>query len=138
MSSDEPAAAPESDPAMSPEEGKRSDYMAEILSGRAPLIEKDWQISVPGSLAGKGLDFLSRITGVYSPYSWIPGDYFAVDGKKSFINQTINFVGSLLGRPQLLPTTKNGSDIFLANTGQGSVSALFSALEYKIAVTGGT
>ena len=104
---------------------------AEILSGRAPLIERDWQISVPGSLAGKGLDFLSRITGVYSPYSWIPGDYFAVDGKKSFINQTINLVGSFLGRPQLLPTTKNGSDIFLANTGQGSVSALFSALEYN-------
>ena len=104
---------------------------AEILSGRAPLIDRDWQISVPGSLAGKGLDFLSRITGVYSPYSWIPGDYFAVDGKKSFINQTINLVGSLFGRPQLLPTTKNGSDIFLANTGQGSVSALFSALEYN-------
>ena len=35
-----------------------------VLTGRVPLIEPDWQISVPGCIVGKGLDFISRVTGV--------------------------------------------------------------------------
>lgn len=104
---------------------------AAILAGKKPLITADWNISVPGSLPAKGLDMAGRLTGVYFPYSWIPGDYFDPVGKKSFINQTINAAGALFGKPDLLPERKYGSDIFLANSGQGQVSALFSSLEYN-------
>ena len=104
---------------------------AAILAGKKPLITADWHISVPGSLPAKGLDMAGRLTGVYFPYSWIPGDYFDPVGKRSFINQTINVIGALFGKPDLLPERKNGSDIFLANSGQGQVSALFSSLEYN-------
>ena len=45
-----------------------------LITGRQPLIEPDWHITVPDSIIGKGLDFISRVTGVYSPYSYIPGD----------------------------------------------------------------
>lgn len=104
---------------------------ADIIRGTQELIEPDWHISVPGSIVGKGLDFISRLTGAYAPFSWIPGDYFATTQKTSFVNQAINYVGRLVGVPDLLPTTKSGSDIFLNSTGRGQSSTLFKTLEYN-------
>jgi hypothetical protein len=104
-----------------------------VLTGRVPLIEPDWQISVPGSLVGKGLDFISRVTGVYSPFSWIPGDYFALEDKKSFLNQAANAITGIFDRKGTLklPTNKTSSDIFLANSGGGTRSTLFRNLTYN-------
>jgi outer membrane protein OmpA-like peptidoglycan-associated protein len=104
-----------------------------IATGNEQVIESSWQISVPDNVVGKGLDFISRITGVYSPYSWIPGDYFAAEEKKSFINQAVNAVGSLFGDrgTPLLPENKKASDIFLANTGRGQRNRLFKTLEFS-------
>ena len=104
---------------------------ADILRGSQELIEPDWNISVPGNIVGKGLDFISRITGVYTPFSWIPGDYFASEPRVSFVNQAFNYVAGLFGAPDLLPTTKSGSDIFLNSTGRGQSSALFKSLSYN-------
>lgn len=116
-------------------------YAADIIRGNNEFIEPDWVISSPTNPVGKGLDYLSRISGVYVPFSWIPGDYFDPEGKKSFINQAANFVGGLFANdnnldgaipsPKLLPETRNGSDIFLNNTGGGQTSALFKSLEYN-------
>jgi len=102
---------------------------ADILRGRQELIEPDWTISSPTNIVGKGLDFISRITGVYVPFSWIPGDYF--EGSTSYLNTGINAISNLLGFRDLLPEKKNGSDIFLNNTGRGQTSSLFKALEYN-------
>lgn len=102
-----------------------------IITGNKGVIEKDWKISVPDGVIGKGLDFISRITGVYSPYSWIPGDYFSSEEKKSYLNQAVNAVGNLFGNrgTPLLPQNKKASDIFLANTGRGQTSRLFANIE---------
>jgi len=115
--------------------------VADIIRGTNEFIEPDWTISSPTNPVGKGLDYISRISGVYVPFSWIPGDYFNPEGKKSFINQAANFVGGLFANdnnvdgaipsPKLLPEKRNGSDIFLNNTGRGQSSALFRALEYN-------
>ena len=102
---------------------------ADILTGRQELIEPDWTISSPTNVIAKGLDFISRITGVYVPFSWIPGDYF--EGKRSYLNTGVNIVSNLLGFRDLLPEKKNGSDIFLNNTGRGQTSQLFKSLEYN-------
>lgn len=98
-----------------------------IATGNRDIIEKDWKISVPDSLAGKGLDFISRISGVYSPYSWIPGDYFREEEKQSFINQAINTIFSNKETSKL-PENKSRYDIFLANTGKGQSKTLFKSL----------
>jgi hypothetical protein len=100
-----------------------------IATGRASIIEPDWSVSVPDTLIGKGLDFISRITGVYSPFSWIGGDYFAPVQPKSFFNQLLNSVAGNLGLPGVLPERRNSSDIFLANTGGGTSRKLFGLLE---------
>jgi len=102
---------------------------ADILTGRQELIEPDWTISSPTNIVGKGLDFISRITGVYVPFSWIPGDYF--EGKKVYTNLAVNAVSNLFGGGKLLPEKKNGSDIFLNNTGRGQTSTMFKSLEYN-------
>jgi hypothetical protein len=100
-----------------------------IATGRASIIEPDWAVSVPDSLIGKGLDFISRVTGAYSPYSWISGDYFTTVQPKSFVNQIINSVAGTFGFPNVLPERKSSSDVFLANTGPGTSRKLFGLLE---------
>lgn len=99
-----------------------------LITGRQPLLEPDWKLTVPDSIIGKGLDFISRVTGVYSPYSYIPGDYFNNAGKKSILNQTINTVSRIFGFPAILPSKKSSSDVFLAYTGGGTRKTLFSNL----------
>jgi outer membrane protein OmpA-like peptidoglycan-associated protein len=122
-----------------------------VLAGRVPLIEPNWNISQPDSIVGKGLDFISRIAGVTPPYSFIPGDYFSLPQKRSFLEQVqrtslinagINGVGNIAGafgatgvqkfvKKLNLPNNRTSSDIFLANTGQGQSSALFNNLEFN-------
>ena len=101
-----------------------------IVTGNQSIIERDWKISVPKSIIGKGLDFISRITGVYSPYSWIPGDYFSGEPRKLLLNQAANKVTGLFDKRGVLklPTEKTGMQTFLDNTGGGQRSRLFKGL----------
>jgi outer membrane protein OmpA-like peptidoglycan-associated protein len=101
-----------------------------IVTGNRTVIERDWKISVPKGLIGKGLDFISRISGVYSPYSWIPGDYFSASPRKLFLNQAANAVTGLFDKRGTLrlPTEKTGMRTFLENTGGGQRSRLFKGL----------
>lgn len=69
-----------------------------IVTGNKSIIERDWKISVPKSLIGKGLDFISRVSGVYSPYSWIPGDYFSSEPKQMYLNQIANKITGLFDK----------------------------------------
>tara|TARA_R110001592_G_scaffold273379_2_gene540277 strand:- start:32347 stop:37104 length:4758 start_codon:yes stop_codon:yes gene_type:complete len=101
-----------------------------IVTGNKSVIERDWKISVPKSLIGKGLDFISRISGIYSPYSWIPGDYFSDVPKQMYFNQIANKITGLFDKRGVLrlPTEKTGMQIFLDNTGGGQRSRLFKGL----------
>jgi len=122
-----------------------------VAAGRIPIIEPNWSISVPDSVIGKGLDFVSRVAGITAPYSWIPGNYFPLPQRRSFlnqvqrasyVNQAINSVGRVAGALGLgivqrtveklnLPDNRTSSDIFLANTGQGQSSSLFYNLRFN-------
>lgn len=101
-----------------------------ITTGNRSIVERDWKISVPKNLIGKGLDFISRISGVYSPYSWIPGDYFSDQPKQMYFNQIANSITGLFDKRGVLrlPTEKTGMQIFLENTGGGQRSRLFKGL----------
>jgi hypothetical protein len=105
-------------------------YLAlRIATGRASIIEPDFQLTVPTTVIGRGFDLISRITGVYSPYSYIPGDYFTQVKPINFLNQAVNFVGGLFGFPNVLPDRKSSSDVFLSYTGGGTRRKLFGLLE---------
>ena len=102
-----------------------------IISGKIPLIEPDWNLTVPNTLIGKVGDFISRVSGVYSPYSYIPGDYFNLVQPKSLTNQILNSIGGFFGFPNILPSKKSSSDLFLQYTGAGTKKTLFNLLYYN-------
>lgn len=104
-----------------------------IATGNRSVIEKDYHISVPDSLIGKGLDFISRISGVYSPYSWIEGDYFAPEEQQTSTQQASSEGNGLFSkRNKLKPeVNKRASDLMLKSTGKGQSGRLFSNLSYN-------
>lgn len=103
-----------------------------IATGREQLIESDWKISVPDNIVGKGLDFLSRISGVYSPYSWIPGNYFNEVIPQSSINQSVES-GDFSERGTVLPQANTrSSEQFLSSTGRGQTKRLFKSLDLNV------
>jgi len=103
-----------------------------ILSGNRSVIEPDYNISVPESIVGKGLDFLSRISGVYSPYSWINGDYFNQPVSQVSEQQASNESGEYSNKGTIEDDNrKKSSDLLLRSTGKGQFKRLFSNLSYN-------
>jgi len=88
-------------------EGFKDPYTAiDILRGGTTIIERDWHVTVPKSLVGKGLDFISRLTGIGLPFSYIPGDYFELEPPRGLsmggkiISDITGILGSLIGIPR--------------------------------------
>jgi len=103
-----------------------------IATGNRSIIEKDYHISVPANIIGKGLDFLSRLSGVYSPYSWIQGDYFSPEILQTSEQQASNQEGEYSDRGSIkTQTNRQASDLMLKSTGKGQSGRLFSNLSYN-------
>ncbi len=106
----------------------------DIVTGRQPLINRNYSITQPKSIVGKGLDFVSRLTGVYVPYSYIPGDYFELEPPRGLstggkvISDITGILGSLIGIPR---RRQSPSQRFLEFTGGGTKSKLFKALKFN-------
>ena len=108
-----------------------------IASGKEPLIYRNWRITVPEQPVVRAADFITRLSGAYWPVSFIPGDYFnenEVGGLQSRQTSVALNIGNQLTGGLLAPIlnlTRNPSQLFLANTGNGQRSVLFKNLEYN-------
>jgi outer membrane protein OmpA-like peptidoglycan-associated protein len=108
-----------------------------LLSGQQPLIYKNWKITVPENPILAAVDLATRLAGAYWPVSPIPGNYFnenEINGGQSMQTSTaLNVVNQLTGGflGPILNKTRNPSQIFLANTGNGQRSALFANINYN-------
>jgi outer membrane protein OmpA-like peptidoglycan-associated protein len=108
-----------------------------LLTGRIPVIEPNYQITVPAGPILAATDFALRLAGSIIPLSPIPGSYFDPSiqiGQPTTIQQLGNaFRRSTTGKffNRLLGGTKTGSQIFLENTGGGQKSRLFGNLDYN-------
>ena len=115
-------------------------FALQILQGKAPLIERDWQITRPENIVFKAADFAARLAGFNFPGSVIPGDYFTTDEQNlsSFgqISKAFNggkdprggTLGKLFGN--ILSQT-SPSQLFLNNTGGGQKSQLYFNLKFN-------
>ena len=116
-------------------EAFKDPYMAmDILRGTETLIERDWHVTMPKSLIGKGLDFVSRLTGVYLPFSYIPGDYFELEPPRgdSFLKKVVTDITGLIGSTLGIPRRRQSpSQRFLEYTGGGQKSQLFKHIKYN-------
>jgi hypothetical protein len=105
-----------------------------VATGKQPFFDKNWRITVPENPITAAVGLANRLTGTYFPVSFIPGDYFNenfIDSPQteSALNVANNLTGGFLG--PILNRFKNPSEIFVANTGFGQRSVLFSSLDYN-------
>jgi hypothetical protein len=107
-----------------------------IISGQEPLVYRNWKITSPEDPITAAADLITRLGGAYWPVSPIPGSYFTDNTRNGQTQQTSNalnvvnqLTGGFLG--PILNISRNPSEIFLANTGNGQRSVLFRNLEYN-------
>jgi len=108
--------------------------LSQILSGRRPIIDRDWKItSGGGSILSQGQDIVQRIAGLTLPFSPIPGDYFELDNIQRDYDTTqslgqaeggiaARIVGGLFGLGGSRP--KSPSQVLLDYTGSGQRAQL--------------
>jgi outer membrane protein OmpA-like peptidoglycan-associated protein len=108
-----------------------------LATGQQPFFIRDWRITVPENPLANAVNLINRITGTYFPVSFIPGDYFNENSpyvnpqqQNGALNTINNLTGGLLS--PILNKTRNPSEIFVANSGNGTRSTLFAALNYNL------
>jgi len=108
-----------------------------IISGNIPVLARNFKITSPSGLLGKTVDFAARLSGLYSPYSIIPGEYFDYPNKrllnqlienpiKPLVSGAFNGIRKLIGQ-----NSKISSELFLANTSEATKSLLYEQLFYN-------
>ena len=114
-----------------------STNLVNILTGNVPLIEPNYNITVPSNPLGAAADFALRLGGSTLPFSPIPGSYWDTSinpPQPTSLQQSLlanpiaaagNFVSNLLG------ANKTGTQIFYNNTGQGQKSILWKNLNFN-------
>jgi hypothetical protein len=111
--------------------------LVNILSGQVPILEPNYQITVPSNPISAAADFALRLGGSILPVSLIPGSYFDPKinpGQPTTIQQVTNAIaGTTVGNffNQLLGAGQTGSQIFYNNTGAGQKSRLFKNIDYN-------
>ena len=108
-----------------------------IVTGRVPLIEPDYRITVPANPVLAATDFALRLAGSILPTSPIFGSYFD-PSINSGLPTTIQQISNAFKRTQVgkffnrvLGFGKTGSELFLNNTGGGQKSRLFDNIDYN-------
>ena len=105
-----------------------------LLTGKQPLFEANYDITVPSNIIGKGAEFLASLAGITSPISFIK-DINVDYTPKCFGNTTEydsraktaigRFVADLIGK-----TARSDKDIwYLNHTGSGQKYALFNTIK---------
>lgn len=114
-----------------------------IVTGREPLVESNYKVTVAKTLPGKAIDFVQTVAGVEFPWTEIPGDYLS-DPKNPinyrpeaqteagrFIQDATGAIGSLFGIQRRPTTTRKPSDLMIEYMGQGQKNLLFDMLSYS-------
>jgi hypothetical protein len=108
-----------------------------VLMNKIPVIQRDFKITSTGGIIGDSLGFVSRLAGLYSPYSLIPGEYFDYPAKNLLSQVASNPIGTVAGVVTNLATKilslniDSGSERLLANTSNATKSLLFDMLWYN-------
>ena len=108
-----------------------------VLSNKLPIIQRDYKITSSSNAAIESVGFIGRLSGLYSPYSIIPNQYFDYPNR-NFLSQSVdNPVGAALGAINNLvnnitsPFIDSSSELFIANTSPAVRGLLFDQLFYN-------
>ena len=114
-----------------------------IVTGKEPLVESNYQITVAKSPVGKGIDFLQTVAGIEFPWVEIPGDYLSNPNNPinvrpvqntefgKIFQDTTGALGSLLGIQRRPTRERKPSDLFIEYMGSGQKQTLYDLLSYS-------
>jgi outer membrane protein OmpA-like peptidoglycan-associated protein len=114
-----------------------------LITGREPLIEKNYKITVAKSLPGKAIDFVQTVAGVEFPWSEIPGDYLsnpanpinyrpeARTGAGRLLQDITGVLGSLIGIERRPKKSRKPSDLLIEYSSQGQLQTLYDNLSFS-------
>ena len=116
-----------------------------ILTGREPLVESNYTITVDNTLSipGQAVDFLRTVSGVQLPFSQIPGNYLSnpknpinyrpqASSQLGALYQDITGVlGSLIGIQRRPLLSRKPSDLLIEHMGSGQKNRLYDLLSYS-------
>jgi len=111
-----------------------SDTATGLLTGREPLIERDYQITVPGNPITRAAEYLGRVSGGELPVSYIPGEFFEGNVDKGNTERFIDKAKELTGKILNLDFSsgkKSYSQKLLQYTSGGQKSRLFKSVNYN-------
>lgn len=110
------------------------DALVGLLTGREPIIERDYQITVPGNPITKAAEYFARISGTQLPVSYIPGNFFEENVDKGRVEGFLDKAGQAVGQVLNLDFTshkKTYSQKLLQYTSGGQKSKLFKSVNYN-------
>lgn len=114
-----------------------------LLTGREPLIEPNYKVTVSNSLVGQAVDFVQTVAGTQLPFSTIPGDYLTDPRNPinyrptpstelgAIVQDVTGAIGSLIGIQRRPKTTRKPSDLLIEHTSNGQLNRLYDLLSYS-------
>jgi hypothetical protein len=98
-----------------------------LATGQEPFVYRDYTITKPDGLLDYAAFFIQKLSGTYLPASPIEGSYFS--DTEILRLRPLQAIGNLGGGN--ITNRPNPSIKFLQNTGAGTKSVLFNALNYN-------
>jgi hypothetical protein len=106
-----------------------------LLTGQVPIIARNYAITNPDLFLGQAINFAARLAGTYSPYSYIPGEYFDYPDKKgsAIFNNPLSAIGGAIGGVfrMLQPRNQTASELFVEYTTVATRGLLYDQLRYN-------
>ena len=114
-----------------------------LITGKEPLIDKNYKITVAKSIPGKIIDFAQTVAGVEFPFPEIPGQYLsdpanpvkyrpeAKTGAGKLLQDVTGVLGSLVGIKRRPKRSSKPSDIMYEHMGAGQKQVLHDNLSYS-------
>jgi len=116
-----------------------------IITGREPLIESNYKITVDNTLSipGQAANFLEIVSGIQLPFSTIPGDYLSNPSNPinyrpvaptelgKLYQDVTGALGSLIGIKRRPKLDRKPSDLLIEHMGQGQKNRLFDLLSFS-------
>ena len=106
-----------------------------LLTGNIPIIARNYSITNPDLFLGQAINFAAKLAGTYSPYSYIPGEYFDYPDSKgngpfqNVLSDLGGAIGNLISGKQ--PANQSSSELLVEYTSVATRNLLYDQLKYN-------
>lgn len=106
-----------------------------LLTGNIPIVSRVYNITTPDLLFGQGINFAAKLGGLYSPYSYIPGELFDYPDRigNGPYNNPLSIIGGAIGSlfSALQPANQSASELLVEYTSIPTRKLLYDQLRYN-------